>query len=302
MADVFDAHAAELLADLEGRVGRATAPARALVGSELVAWVDELRAAFDEARAAAPTAEDRAAAAAAPAFEGATVTRPARALAATLGRRVGRLDRAGSGRPRSRTSMPRARGTSRASTPDGWARVVLASAVRAYVPAIDPHGAWAPLDEESSVYEVDLEARPPSRLWDKAERTAVGVKIEAGATPPLADGDVVLSLAGLADGGAELRAERAARVRRVRRAAAGAGRRAARGREAAGHHVARRRAGRGASRGRRRWRDDDDLPVERVEYGDGDAIVVADPRRPRRPGRRADARDAARSASARAGR
>jgi carboxyl-terminal processing protease len=84
---------------------------------------------------------------------------------------------------------------------EGWAQVVLASAVRAYIPTIDPHGAWAPLDEESSVYEVDLEARPPSRLWDKSERTALGLKIESGAAPPLADGDVVLALAGVATGG-----------------------------------------------------------------------------------------------------
>src|SRR6185312_8106450 len=87
------------------------------------------------------------------------------------------------------------------STASDWAGVVLAAAVRAYVPAVDPHGAWAPLDEESSVYEVDLEAHPPERLWDKAERTAVGLKIEGGATPPLLDGDVLLSLAGVATAG-----------------------------------------------------------------------------------------------------
>jgi carboxyl-terminal processing protease len=39
---------------------------------------------------------------------------------------------------------------------------------------------------------VDLEAQPPTRLWDKAERTAIGLKIELGAMAPLADGEVVL--------------------------------------------------------------------------------------------------------------
>src|SRR5581483_697045 len=64
---------------------------------------------------------------------------------------------------------------------DEWTDVVLAAAVRAYVPLIDPHGAWAPADEESTVYEVDLDARPAARLWDRADRTAVGVRVEAGA-------------------------------------------------------------------------------------------------------------------------
>lgn len=33
---------------------------------------------------------------------------------------------------------------------EGWARAVIAAAVRAYVPQLDAHGAWAPLDEELS--------------------------------------------------------------------------------------------------------------------------------------------------------
>ncbi len=45
---------------------------------------------------------------------------------------------------------------------EGWSRVVLAAAVRAYVPQLDAHGAWAPLDEELSIYDLDLEVDPPS--------------------------------------------------------------------------------------------------------------------------------------------
>src|ERR1019366_8600519 len=159
-------------------------------------WVDELRTVFDEARSVPGEGDDLATAAATPAFEGTTVTRPARVLAATLGRHVGAIEHAIGPAAHPYVDVARARYFP-ALDADGWARIILASAVRAYVPSIDPHGAWAPLDEESSVYEVDLEARPPARLWEKSERTAVGVKIESGAAPPLADGDVLLSLAGV---------------------------------------------------------------------------------------------------------
>ena len=199
LAASFVRHAAPLLSEVEGR-GSAHCATAVEIGGELMAWVSELRTVFDEALARGPEAEDAQTAASAPAFEGASVTRPARALAATLGRRVGTVER-----ELGAVAVPYAdRARIRyfpALDSEGWAQVVLAAAVRAYVPTIDPHGAWAPIDEESSVYEVDLEARPPSRLWDKSQRTAVGLKIESGASPPLLDGDVVLSLAGVATGG-----------------------------------------------------------------------------------------------------
>ncbi len=304
VADAFDSGAAELLADVEGRGGRDCPGARAL-GTALVAWVDELRGIYDAARTAArassPSAtgqagaprttgapgapgttgapgapgatEDLATAESAAAFEGATVTRPARTLAATLGRRAGLLERELGPSVRPYTDAARARYFPPLD-PDGWGRVVLASAVRAYLPAVDPHSMWAPLDEESSVYEVDLEARPPSRLWDKAERTAVGVRIEAGATPPLADGDVLLALAGVATGGLSFE-----QVEQLGFAASDA-------RPPAQAVVLRA----GEKQPVTTWLDgapvearggpvgpldDDELPVERVEYGEGDAIVVS---------------------------
>jgi carboxyl-terminal processing protease len=273
VAEAFAGRAGELLADLEGRGSRDCATARVL-GAGLVAWVNQLRAVFDEERTSLGAGEDVATAASSPAFEGATVTRPARALAATLGRNVGAVERALGPGAHPYVDAARARYFP-ALDADGWARVILASAVRAYVPSIDPHGAWAPLDEESSVYEVDLEARPPTRLWDKSERTAVGVRIESGAAPPLADGDVLLSLAGVATAG--LSFEQSEQL----------GFAASEARPPAQAVVLRA----GESQPVTTWLDgapaearpsgpatddaDDDLPVERVEYGDGDAVIVA---------------------------
>jgi carboxyl-terminal processing protease len=272
LADAFAARASELLADVEGRGTRDCATARVL-GAELVTWVNGLRAVFDEGREAPGAVDDLATAAAAPAFEGATVTRPARALAATLGRNVGAVERALGPAAHPYVDAARARYFPSLDA-NGWARVILASAVRAYVPSIDPHGAWAPLDEESSVYEVDLEARPPVRLWEKSERTAVGLRIESGAAPPLTDGDVLLSLAGVSTAGlsfeqSEQLAFAASDARPPARAVV---LRAAEKKPVTlwldAAPVEARSGAPGAA-------DDDDLPVERVEYGDGDAVVVA---------------------------
>jgi carboxyl-terminal processing protease len=274
VAGTFERKAGELVAELEGRGSRDCEAARA-IGAALVPWVAGLRAVFDEARARASAGDDAETAASAAAFEGATVTKPARALAESLGVRVGTFERGlGPAAAYAYVQAARTRYFPDASAGD-WAGVVLAAAVRAYVPAIDPHGAWAPLDEESSVYEVDLEAHPPERLWDKAERTAVGLKIEAGATAPMRDSDVLLSLAGVTTAGLSYE-----QTEQLGFAASGmrppaqavvlrAGEKqpvtvwldgsaaAARAVPAAGGE------------------DDDDLPVERVEYGEGDAVVVA---------------------------
>jgi carboxyl-terminal processing protease len=194
-------------------------------------------------------------------------------LAATLGRRVGTMERALGPVAHPYVEAARARYFPSLDA-EGWARVILASAVRAYVPSIDPHGAWAPLDEESSVYEVDLEARPPARLWDKSERTAVGVKIEAGAAPPLADGDVLLSLAGVATAGLsfEQSEQLAFAASEARPPAQAVVLRAGEKQPVTiwldGAPVEVRSTGPVSE-------DEDELPVERVEYGEGDAVLVA---------------------------
>lgn len=196
----LEKRAADLLGEIEGR-GADCAAARD-VGRALAAWVAELRALYDRDHAAS-TSEDAASAASDPIFEGATVTRPARALASLLAQRVRAVERGlgASGEPF--VAAARARYFPSLDD-DAWSRVVLAAAVRAYVPLVDPHGAWAPLDEEASVYEVDLEARPPGRLWDKSTRTAIGLRIDTGAAAPLRAGDVVLSLSGVATAGMPL--------------------------------------------------------------------------------------------------
>lgn len=272
VSDAFDRRAGALLAEVEART-RGCDAARA-IGEALTAWTSDLRAVFDDAMARSAPGADVTDAAGSIAFEGATVTRPARALAATLGRRIGVLRRELGPAIGPYLDAARARYFPLLDA-DGWAGIVLAAEVRAYLPAIDPHGAWAPSDEESSVYEVDLEARPPDRLWDKADRTAIGIKIESDAEPPLADGDVVLALAGVATAGLsyeqmEQLGYAAADVRPPAQAVVlregvggplvisldgdGAD---AKGSEAAGAE------------------DSDDLPVERIEYGDEDVAIVA---------------------------
>jgi carboxyl-terminal processing protease len=272
--DAFDRGAAGLLAELEGHGAGGCREAHEL-GAQLVTWVGELRTIFDEARRTDAGGEDALASASLPAFEGATVTRPARALAATLGHRVGAVGRALG--PSAQPYVDAARDRYfPAFDADAWAGVVLAAAVRAYVPSMDPHGAWAPLDEESSVYEVDLEARPPVRLWDKAERTAVGFKVESGASPPFVDGDVILSLGGVST--AALSYEQVEQL----------GYAVSESRPPAHADVL--RAGNlrvqalsldpalQSAKDPGDSPDDDaasDLPVERIEYGDADAVVIA---------------------------
>ncbi len=272
VASSFDRRAGEVVADLEGRGGPDCAGSRALAAG-LVTWVRELRAVFDEARTHDSASEDVAEAESAPAFEGAMVTRPARELAAMLGRRVGAVEAQLGSSGSAYVEAACARYFPDLDQ-DGWAGVILAAAVRAYVPAIDPHGAWAPLDEESSVYEVDLEAHPPARLWDKAERTAIGIRIESGAAPPLADGDVVLSLAGLPTAGmsyeqTEQLAFAAADARPPADAVvvhAGDTMPVTTSLDGNAAQAASAPAG---------GQDDGELPVERIEFGEGDAVVVA---------------------------
>ena len=281
----FDRRGGDLLADVEGRGGRECAAARAL-GKILAGWVDELRAVFDEERAhqasdgtspARPErgrvdGEDVGTAAAAAVFEGVTVTRSAHALAAILGRRIGVLERELGLAARPYSDAARTRYFPSLSY-DDWADVVLASAVRAYVPMIDPHGAWAPLDEESSVYEVDLEARPPSRLWDKAERTAVGLRVESGAAPPLVDGDVLLSLAGLPTAGLSFeQSEQLGFAAPEIRPPAQAVILRAGGKALVTVSLDGTAAG---SKSASTEEEEDRLPVERIEYGDADVVIVS---------------------------
>ncbi len=193
-----------LLDELDG--GTDSCAASGAVGVVLVRWTHELAARYDEAKTAgeAPARGGSLAsrnAADEPMFD--DEGRPARELASRLGDRVGRIaHRVG---PALGPYVEAAR--SRFFPPldsEGWAGVVRAAVVRAYVQIIDPHGAWAPLDEEASVYDVDLDPEPPERLWDDGVRTAIGVRVDGGPMDPLEVGDVVLSIAGVATAGLPL--------------------------------------------------------------------------------------------------
>lgn len=189
--------AVDLLADVEGRRQRGCAAA-AQPGGVLETWVNELREAFDRGRSA-PDSENGVAAA----FDPLPPAGSARETAEELGRRAGSFE--ASFGPQGKLFADEAR---RRFFPPldkaGWSRVILASAVRAYVPLVDPHGEWAPFDEESRIYEVDLASRPPSRLWGRAVLTAVGVRVTDGVALPLQVDDVVLSVAGIATAGLPL--------------------------------------------------------------------------------------------------
>lgn len=172
------------------------------VGATLASWLTTLRRDLQKGRAA-PGAETFVSASREALFETGAVTRPGRALATLLGKRLavlegtlgaGSADLVKAAQDRFLPEMDR----------DRWAKIVLAAAVRAYVPLVDPHGAWAPADEEASVYEVDLEVSPPERLWERTTRTALGVRVEGTMVEPLIAGDILVRVGGVAMAGLPL--------------------------------------------------------------------------------------------------
>jgi carboxyl-terminal processing protease len=269
---VIEQHAAALLRDLESEAG-GRCEAALLIGHALVPWTAELATRFDKERKAASLTEPkgdalRAAAADSP-FEDDASSRAARDLASLLGRRIGTIERALGPSALPFADAARARFLPTLDA-EGWQRVVLAATVRAYVQIIDPHGAWAPLDEEASVYEMDLESPAPPHLWEKASRTAIGVRLESDPAEPLRVGDVVLSIAGVPTAGLPLE-----QVEQLGLAAA------------EGDGIVQATVIRSGERSLRELKigsaaDDEhdlaeresDLPFERVPYGGGDALVV----------------------------
>jgi carboxyl-terminal processing protease len=274
MGAIIERESAALLRDLESEAGGRCAAALT-IGRALVPWTVELGKRFDKERRAggadgsAQDTEALALAAEDSPFEDDTPARSARELATLLGQRVGNLERA-VGAPlspfvdvaRSRFFPP--------LDAEGWQRVVLAATVRAYVQIIDPHGAWAPTDEEASVYEMDLESPAPVRLWEKASRTAIGARLEADPLEPLRVGDVVLSIAGVATAGLPLE-----QVEQLGYAAA----------ESEGPIVAvvlrhgektlrEIKIGSASDEVHEQAATRNELPTERIPYGAGDVLVV----------------------------
>jgi carboxyl-terminal processing protease len=198
--------AAALLEEIAGRVApdgpcrRAEAFGRALDG-----WVGELERTFDRAtKHASVVSRERAAnLGRAGVFQDDPVTEPARVLARRLGDTVARFSQAFPGAVPALADTARARYFPRLGAL-GWSEVVLAAAVRAYVPLVDPHGDWAPFEEEWSLYAEDpgLDADP--RLWHEITRTAVGIRIVDAAAGALAMGDLVLAVDGVLTAGMPL--------------------------------------------------------------------------------------------------
>ena len=191
---------AEALIDELGASPTAERPCAAAgeIGAALERWVGDLRATFDTASAGAPALSRPGAAelALAAAFEDCDVTVPAQTLAAELGRRVGSVSHSFGAtlEPFVRASRERFLPGLTASE---WENVVLAAALRSYVSVVDPHGAWAPLDEEWSLYADDPSFDDDERLWGDMLRTALGVRVVDAPTPPLQIDDLVLAIQGV---------------------------------------------------------------------------------------------------------
>ena len=175
------------------------------IGVQLATWVEQLRTVFERSQREshdAFAADRRTAwqAASEPAFENGPVQRPALDLARELGQRTALLERA-FGIEHDSVSTPLLARMFPSLEPQTWGDAVLAAAVRAYVLQIDAHGAWAPFDEETSLYEVELEASGRRHLWARMSRTAVGVRVEDAPEPPMQPGDVVLAIGGVPTAG-----------------------------------------------------------------------------------------------------
>lgn len=205
--------ASALLGELETPSTAPCAHALAL-GAQAKRWVDGLRGVFEQARAEAPLVRYPRALAAInePAFEDEVATRPAHELAADLGRRIGQLARVAPELADPYADAALARFFPDASD-EQWSEVVLSALVRAYVPAIDPHGEWAPLDEEWALFAGDpLDGVEPA-LWGDMLRTPLGVRVLETPRAPLLVDDLVLAIDGLPTAGLSVeQVEQLARV------------------------------------------------------------------------------------------
>lgn len=213
---VIERVAARLIRELvsSSRDGETCAAARE-VATVTQRWVAELTREYARApMAAARTPAEAWDLAAQSVYQDDPVTRPARSLARDLGARARAFERyfgnAGGARVAADDRLlPQA-------SVDEWTAAVLAAAVRAYVPAVDAHGQWAPLDEEWSLYASDAVLDVGPRLWGRMMRTALGVRVLDDPTPPLAEGDLVLSVGGIATAGLSVeQAEQLSRLETV---------------------------------------------------------------------------------------
>jgi carboxyl-terminal processing protease len=202
------------LAELEGGSPSAPCSVALSLAVDSKRWVDGLRAVFERARTEAPRSGVQRALLAInePAFEDESVSHAARQLAADLGLRIGQFSSVAPELADGPASSALSRFFPDLSV-EGWSEVALAAAVRAYVPAIDPHGEWAPLDEEWALFAGDpLDGEQPS-LWGNMLRTPLGVRIVESPRAPLEIDDLVLSVDGTETAGLSVeQVEQLARV------------------------------------------------------------------------------------------
>jgi carboxyl-terminal processing protease len=166
--------------------------------------------AFDAARARAPLAKDEVfRLAAEPIFEDDPVTRPAVELARELGQRLGAF---AARFPEELPLVEQARARFFPTGLETLRDIATLSALRAYVPLVDPHGDFAPLDEEWALYAGDDTLDGGSPLWGDVTRTPLGARVTDGPASPLQLDDLVLSINDLTLAGASIdQIEQAAR-------------------------------------------------------------------------------------------
>ncbi|HEX2873180.1 MAG TPA: S41 family peptidase [Polyangiaceae bacterium] len=177
-------------------------------------WQLQLGAAYDAAYASARAEPAQALArvfelSAEPIFQDDPVTRPGLELARELGTRLGSFI---ARFPEQAALADQARARFLPTGKDLLREIAILAALRAYVPLVDPHGDFAPDDEEWALYAGDDTLDPGSALWRDVTRTALGARIVDGPTPPLQVDDLVLTIDGLSLAGASLdQVEQAAR-------------------------------------------------------------------------------------------
>lgn len=168
-------------------------------------------AAFAEAQRRAPavSAAELFRLAAEPLFEDDPVTRPATELSRELGRRLGAF---AARFPDEVALLEQARARFFPTQLEQLRDIAILAALRAYVPLVDPHGDFAPADEEWALYAGDDTLDSGSPLWGDVARTPLGARITSDPAPPLQVDDVVLAIDDLTLPGASIdQIEQAAR-------------------------------------------------------------------------------------------
>jgi len=144
-----------------------------------------------------------------PIFEDDPVTRPAAQLAQELGERLGAFV---AHFPDEAALAAEARARFFPTRHEQLRDIAILAALRAYVPLVDPHGDFAPADEEWALYAGDDTLDSGSPLWGDVTRTPLGARIISDPAPPLQMDDVVLAIDGLTLAGASIdQIEQAAR-------------------------------------------------------------------------------------------